>query len=134
MAAPKKNKNAEKWTKQTVTKALTEIEDYVIAEKSVYLAAALVHFQYYPQIWSEWRDKFEHDKFVSELIKRLDARIESNLVTRLLNNQCNAAGAIFILKNRHRMADKQEVDHTSKGESISINVTKTYKNGGKENI
>jgi len=130
MAAPRKNKNAEKWTKQTVTNALEYIEDFVIKEKSVYLAAALVNFKYYPQIWSEWRDKFEHDKVVSELIKRVDARIESNLVTRLLNNQCNAAGAIFILKNRHRMADKQEVDHTSKGESIVWNEVKTY---GKDN-
>lgn len=126
MAAPRKNKNAEKWNKQTVTKALIEIEDYIIAEKSVYLAAALVNFRLYPQIWSEWRDKFEDDRIVSEAIKHIDALIETNLVTRLLNNQCNAAGAIFILKNRHRMADKQEVDHTSKGESLApvINIIK----------
>ena len=126
MAAPKKNNNAEKWNKQTVTKALTEIEDFVTKEKSVYLAAALANFRLYPQIWSEWRDKFEDDKIVSEAIKRVDNLVETNLVMRLLDNKCNAAGAIFILKNRHRMADKQEVDHTSKGESLApvINIIK----------
>jgi len=86
----------------------------------------LANFRLYPQIWSEWRDKFEDDKIVSEAIKRVDNLVETNLVMRLLDNKCNAAGAIFILKNRHRMADKQEVDHTSKGESLApvINIIK----------
>jgi hypothetical protein len=127
MAAKKGNKYAEKWTKQVVLDHLAQILQDIEDNKLVYLAVALTNLGLYSEIWSIWSNKFGDDKEVYQLIKRIESKIESNLVTRLLNNQCNAAGAIFILKNKHRMSDKQEIDHTTAGQPFSISITKTYK-------
>ncbi|WP_316817298.1 terminase small subunit [Pedobacter nyackensis] len=127
MAAKKGNKYAEKWTKQVVLDHLQQIFEDVEENKLVYLAVALTNLGLYSDIWADWKTKFDSVDEVSRLIKRIESKIEANLVTRLLNNQCNAAGAIFILKNKHRMSDKQEIDHTSAGQPFTINITKTYK-------
>ena len=55
------------------------------------------------------------DEF-SYTIKRSRLRVENSYEKHLLSN--TATGAIFALKN-FGWADKQEIDHTTKGESIN---------------
>jgi hypothetical protein len=129
MAAKKNNKYAEKWQKVDVLNHLNNIYDDVHDNKVFYLGVALANADLYDDIWQYWIRKFGSDNDVFRLIKRIDAKIEANLVTRLLSNQSNAAGVIFILKNKHRMADKQEIDHTSKGESITPTINIINPNG-----
>lgn len=126
MAAKKGNKYAEKWTKVQVIKALTQIHNYVIAEKVFYLAVALTENKLYTDIWNDWTIKFKEDREVSLAIKMIEAKIEANLLSQAAHNKINATIAIFVLKNKYKWSDKQEIDHTSKGESITWNEVKTY--------
>jgi len=128
MAGKKGNKNAQKWDKATLLKVLHTFYNDIRDEKIVYLGIILAKYQLYNDIWSDWTNKFKDDQVVSLTIKRVEALIEANLLEQALSNKVNSTIAIFVLKNKYRWADKQEIDHTSKGESLSINITKTYKN------
>jgi len=125
MAAKKGNKSAEKWTKEVVLSKLQVISDYAKQNNSYYLGTVLNELGLYVDIWSDWTKKFANDLEVSRAIKRIESVVEANLVTILVTGR-NAAGAIFVLKNKYKWSDKQEIDHTSKGESIVWNEVKTY--------
>ena len=126
MAAKKGNTYAEKWTKIEVKKALNHIHNYVVANKTFYLGVALAENTLYPDIWEYWKKKFAEDEEVFRSIKRIEAKIEANLLSQAASNKINATIAIFVLKNKYKWSDKQEIDHTSKGESIVWNEVKTY--------
>lgn len=128
--AQKGNKNAEKWNRIEVLKNLSVIQTKVKKNKVFYLGVILAEIGLYHQIWSEWTAKFVDDNVVSDIIKKIEAQIEANLLQLAGSNKMNTAIAIFVLKNKYRWSDKQEIDHTSKGESIVWNETKTY---GKDN-
>lgn len=70
---------------------------------------------------------YKEKKQFSYSIKRALTKIEQQYENQLFER--NPAGAIFALKN-FGWRDKQEIDHTSKGESIVWNEVKTYKDGG----
>lgn len=129
MAAKKGNKTAEKWTKEITLKSLRELEANVKADKIFYLGIALAQLDLYPQIWADWQVKFKDDNDVSVALKRVEAQVEANLLLQAGTNKINATIAIFVLKNKYKWSDKQEIDHTSKGESIVWNENKTYANG-----
>lgn len=124
MAARKGNNYAEKWSKTTVLNSLNKIYFDVEDNKIVYLAISLVNSDLYPDIWQYWITKFKSDDEVIRSIKRIEAKIEANLLSQALSNKINSTVAIFVLKNKYKWSDKQEIDHTSKGESMSpvINI------------
>jgi len=128
MAAQKGNKTAEKWTKVTTLKLLSRILLDVKKDKIFYLGIALAQIDLYPQIWEHWQTKFKDDTDVIVAIKRVESQIEANLLQQSATNKINATIAIFVLKNKYKWSDKQEIDHTSKGESIVWQENKTYKN------
>jgi len=130
MAAKKGNTNAEKWTKDEVLKCLSVIYQKVKKDKTFYLGVALAQLDLYPELWSVWSKKFDEDKIVFQAIKKIEAQIEANLLQLAGSNKMNTAIAIFVLKNKYKWSDKQEIDHTSKGESIVWQENKTY---GKDN-
>jgi len=129
MAAKKGNKTAEKWTRQNTLKILDEILENVKHDKIFYLGVALAQIDLYSELWSFWINKFKGDDDVFQAIKRVEAQIESNLLLQAGTNKINATIAIFVLKNKYKWSDKQEIDHTSKGESIVWNENKTYTDG-----
>jgi hypothetical protein len=126
MAAKKGNKYAEKWDKITVLEALNSIYADVEKNRIFYLGVTLANIDLYNTIWTDWQDKFREDKEVSQAIKRIEAKIEANLLSQAASNKINATIAIFVLKNKYKWSDKQEIDHTSKGESIIWNEVKQY--------
>jgi hypothetical protein len=70
---------------------------------------------------------YKEKKQFSYPIKRALSKVEQQYENQLFER--NPAGAIFALKN-FGWRDKQEIDHTSKGESIVWNEVKTYEDGG----
>jgi|GEM_PF-1124126 len=129
MAARRGNKTAEKWDKNTTLKTLGKLLLVIKADKIFYLGIALAQIDLYPQIWADWNEKFKDDTDVSVAIKRIEAQVEGNLLQQSATNKINATIAIFVLKNKYKWSDKQEIDHTSKGESIVWNENKTYTDG-----
>lgn len=131
MAAKKGNKYAEKWDKKTVLKTLNHLLHLIKTDKIFYLTIALAQIELYADIWNDWSKKFEDDKEVSLAIKMVEGQLEANLLQLSATNKINATIAIFVLKNKYKWSDKQEIDHTSKGESIVWQENKTY---GKDNL
>ena len=131
MAGKKGNKNAEKWTKEVVLNKLDELLTYSIDNNSFYLGVVLNANGLFLDVWQYWVNKFRKDEMVLRTIKKIESVIEANLVTILVTSR-NSTGAIFVLKNKYKWSDKQEIDHTSKGESIVWNENKTYNDEGKK--
>lgn len=129
MGAKKGNANAEKWTKQVVIDHLDRILVDVEENKIVYLGIALANIGLYSDLWNDWTIKFKTDKIVSLTIKRIESKIEANLLSQALLSKVNSAVAIFVLKNKYKWSDKQEIDHTTGGNPIQWNETKTYISG-----
>lgn len=126
MAGKKGNKNAEKWTKDIILDHLNRIFNDVEDNKIFYLGVALANVDLYSDIWGHWQDKFKGDIVVFRAIKRIEAKIEANLLSQAANNKINATIAIFVLKNKYKWSDKQEFDHTTQGDKITWNEVKTY--------
>jgi hypothetical protein len=126
MAAKKGNKHAEKWDKVQTLKALNELLYEVEKKKIVYLGIALANLELYADLWAYWQQKFEGDTEVFRAVKRIEAKVEANLLSQALTNTVNASVAIFVLKNKYKWSDKQEIDHTTQGDKITWNEVKTY--------
>jgi hypothetical protein len=126
MAAKKGNKHAEKWDKVQTLKALNELLYEIEKKKIVYLGIALANLELYSDLWAYWQEKFDGDTEVFRAVKRIEAKVEANLLCQALTNKVNASVAIFVLKNKYKWSDKQEIDHTTQGDKITWNEVKTY--------
>ena len=124
--APEGNKNAEKWTEETVTQMMENIITFLHNNGEVYtLNSPLVEFKLYPQWWSEMTEKFKLNTIVSETIKRAEAIIESRIINNTMTGDAkSAAFSIFLLKNKFGYVDKQESNLTLKNE---FDITKVYR-------
>lgn len=133
MAAKKGNKYAEKWTKNEVMKMINAVYVYSQNNSTFYLNTALRQFELYADIWRHWKQRFEEDFEVIRAIKRVEDLIQENLYNGALVNRFNPTMAIFGLKNNWGWKDKieQNIDHTTQGQPLQINITKTYKGGSK---
>lgn len=119
------NKNAEKWTVETVTEKLKEIEGHAKKPNCLWLGTALVEVGLYREVWAYWKDKFKSDPSVFQTIKRIEGVLEDRLVSKMLNGDLNTTASIFTLKNNNGWTDKKEIDHTSGGNAfgpIKVNV------------
>ena len=110
--APLGNKNAEKWTEETVMPKLEEIKKLARDPFCNSLVRALSSLGLYGQLWSDWKRKFKGNKIVSESIKRIDAHFESKLVEGGLSGDLNTTMTIFLLKNNYNYTDRQQVEST----------------------
>lgn len=65
---------------------------------------------------SDYEDKPEY----SDAIKIAYTQIENAWVDTSISREHNAAGAIFYLKNAFHYRDQQNIDHTTKGEALTV--------------
>lgn len=120
MSLRKGNKNAEKWTEKKTLEMLDKALHYVRSDNEVIsLADIMDHLDYYPDLWAYLTDKFKDNHLVFRAIKRVESRLESNIIKAGAYDKAGAM-AIFLLKNKFGYADRIETDHTTKGESINI--------------
>lgn len=109
MPAPKKNKNAEKWTIEESQKFIDSVYDYVNDNKDCSsLTEALTELGQYDDLLKYLDDKFKDIVFRS--IKKAKDIIKQRIITKGLTNKYNPTMSIFILKNNHDMKDKTETD------------------------
>ncbi|BAS17616.1 hypothetical protein AHiyo8_59190 [Arthrobacter sp. Hiyo8] len=69
--------------------------------------------------YDEQDDTDESGDRFSDAIKDAKARINEQVEERMMSGDAPATPSIFWLKNNSNWKDRSEVDHTSKGESIS---------------
>ncbi len=112
MAAPKGNKNAEKWTEKIVLAMLQKIEKEASKDDCYWLGTALVRCKLYRGIWFEWKEKFQKNQIVSDTIKRIDSIFEDRLFVYGLTGKVNSAVCIFGQKNNYGWTDRQEIEHS----------------------
>jgi signal transduction histidine kinase len=108
-------KGSDKWTEPKALELANEMLEWFKADKTrVFMMEFLVEEKgLYQQIVSDLTSKF--DSF-SAVIKRCKLIQETRLQKLTLDKQ-NPAGAIFLLKNHHGYADKQEI----KTENLNYN-------------
>ena len=117
MSTKKGDKIAEKWDKPTVLEKLGCI--FESAENTYAIRTALIANGLYHEWWSYITNKFKKDKDIFNTIKAIEDKIESNIIERTMSGDAKStAMAIFLLKNKFGYKDKQEVDHTTKGEKL----------------
>ncbi len=94
MAAPKGNKNAEKWTEKTVLAELKKIEKFIENPGRFYfVTAALAQLGHHNDIWSYWKYKFEKNLDVTNKILKIEKLASLKPIARRLkfirNNHSN---------------------------------------------
>ena len=127
MAAPKGNKNAEKWTEETVLKAIEKVYQYNLDNTDNYhLGGALIENDLYPELWAYFTNTFKDNDIVFKAIKKVEVFLENRIVNSTMSGVAkSAAMAIFYLKNKHDYKDKSEVDQRM-DLNMTWNETKTY--------
>ena len=111
------NKEAEKWTEQTVMPILQEIfktltygkddaNGNLVRANDIKLAGEvrLMH-GVTKQRWNEWKNKFKNNSVVSDLIETISEILECRLIYS--GTQMDT----FILKNHYDYKEKTEIDH-----------------------
>lgn len=122
----KGNKAAEKWTEKTVLETLQKMWDTlatddegekplnpVRANDIKTLAEVCLINKVSKQRISEWEKDFASSAPVSELLKNIKWVVETRMI------YSGQTMDIFVLKNHYSYSDKQEIDHTTKGEKIT---------------
>ncbi|HRQ17718.1 MAG TPA: hypothetical protein PL085_11620 [Agriterribacter sp.] len=116
---------AVKWTEKTVTEKLQAMWDtlatddegekpanMVRANDIKTLAEVCLMHGISKQRISEWEKDFKDSAPISELLKNIKWVVETRLI------YSGQFMDIFVLKNHYGYADKQEVDHTTKGKEM----------------
>lgn len=115
MAAPKENKNAEKWTLEQATEflesslKLSKLEDYDFLGE---IAKAL---DSYIDVYDYLIDKFPQLKHYKKHIMR---NCEANCFSNSKKGKINTAIGIVNLKSNHNWTDR--FDHTTKDKEIIV--------------
>ena len=112
MAYPKGNKSAEKWTEKKSLEFINRGLDYVRENDDVLsLADILDHLDSYPDVWAYLTEKFKENKNVFRAIKRVENRLERNIIKAGAYDKAGAM-SIFLLKNKFGYTDKVQTEHS----------------------
>ena len=131
MAAPKGNTNAEKWTEKEAIK-LFDKADSIVKQKCDYTVGGKnvsgYEFDFIGELADEldvYRDLLQRDlprrfEWAKERFNKLKNRLETNCYSNTKKGIINTAVGIVNLKSNHNWTDRQQTDHTSKGEKINL--------------
>lgn len=121
MAAPKGNKFAEKWDKETTLNKISEVIDVLESQRVYSLSSALDAVELYVDWWADMANKFANDEDVSRAIKKAETLVENRIVNDTMTGEAkSAAFSIFLLKNKFGYVDKQEVDQNTHITGINL--------------
>ena len=125
--APKGNKNAEKWTKKLATEllekalALCDEKEEEVFKYDFIGEIACELGTFHQNLTVHLPDRFPELKDKSRLLK---SYMERNCYFNTKKGNIKEATGLVNLKSNHQWTDRQQLDHTSKGERLSpINVT-----------
>jgi hypothetical protein len=116
----KGNKNAEKWTVEEARKLANKALD-AVDDETFFISSIAEKCETYRDLFAYLMDKFNDDKVVFRTLKRMYNKCESILWERASQGEIDRTIAIFALKSLHGLMEtsKQEIDHTTDGESIN---------------
>lgn len=120
MAAPKENKNGEKWTLERAEDFAQQVLDYIIEhDDCCSMSKACTELGQYESVIQYLENRFNVE--FKPIKISLDI-LKSRLIQKGLYNKVNPTMAIFVLKNAHNMSDKveQKTDLTTGGQSFSL--------------
>jgi len=128
----KGNKNAEKWTFELSEKIFdlaletaNETSSYTKDDRTItyykydFIGEVTRELGYYKSLFTELKDKFPELKHKH---KQLIETLEANCFCNAKRNNINTAVGIINLKSNHGWTDRNEIDHTTKGEKIKFNI------------
>lgn len=122
MAAPKENKNAEKWSFEDAEAFCNKTLDILISnEKIRTLGGACLKAGGYETLISYLQEKYSIE---FESIKKAKEIVKSRLIEQGLDNDVNPTMAIFILKNNHDMRDKTENTNNNTNTNLNTELSK----------
>lgn len=111
MAAPKDNKNAQKWNRAKVSNYLREIKHAAIKKRKFFLGQELVRLGLYKDIWAYWKRRFgKYDSLMEQMIQ-IEEQFEANLYEAALNRQISTKLAILCLRNAHKWRCQAEIEN-----------------------
>lgn len=115
----KGNKNAEKWTEESVIQLFTEILERAKTGDCYLISHAIgdITIDQYDYL----KTKFKDSETISRLIKRIEQTTENNLTTQMIQGKIKETASIFLLKSKYGYIDKQIIETEHKG-SININL------------
>lgn len=99
MAAPKKNKNAQKWTESIVMHYLQEIEKAASDRRNLFLGQELLKLGLYKDVWCYWKRKFVHIEYLIEEMELIEQLFECNVFRAGMKGDIPERIAIICLKN-----------------------------------
>jgi hypothetical protein len=111
----------EKWTFDFCMNELDEMQKYLNSEDGsdlVFLSELCLYRGYSHQKWSEISNKFEKEKEIIDIIKKIEETLENRLYKAALTNQVNATMAIFGLKNKYKWKDVRQDSESPKDTKI----------------
>ena len=116
----KGNKNAEKWTVKEARKLANKALD-AVDDETFFISSIAEKCETYRDLFAYLMDKFNDDEVVFRTLKRMYNKCESILWERASQGKIDRTIAIFALKSLHGLMEtsKQEIDHTTDGESIN---------------
>jgi hypothetical protein len=117
MAAPKYNKNNQKWTEKTVAPYLSRLEKATSVPGNLFIGEQLKKLHLYRDIWSYWKRKFQTKETIIEPMDLIETMFERNLFKAAMLGEIPARLAIFSLRNAHGWCNdpsKREAPDTMK--------------------
>jgi len=123
MAAEKENKYAEKITLKEAI-ALSELAYSKVNDDCYFLSHLADECNTYRQKFEYILKKFNDNEQVFNTIKKIYNKCESIVMKKTSKGEIVPSLGIFVLKAYHGLMEtsKQEIDHTTKGESLNIPI------------
>lgn len=115
MGAPKGNKNAEKWDLETSTDLFNKAIEMSKNQDYDFIGEIAYDLDLDKGIFDHIIERFPELKPMKQ---RLLANCEVNCYRNVKKEKINVAVGIINLKSNHKWTDRQEVDHTTKGDKL----------------
>lgn len=119
MAAPKGNKNNEKWTLEKSEQFLNDVYNYVLEhEDCCSISEACAELGWYETLFEYLIEKFSSIEF--EPIKKAKELVKKRIIKKGLKNEYNPTMSIFILKCNHEMKETTDPPKTPDNYNITF--------------
>ena len=117
MAAPKENKNAEKWTEKEANDLFSSAIELSTDDDYDFIGEIARDLNTYRDIFTYLSDKFPKLK---DQYNKVLSNLEANCFSHSKKGTINTAVGIVNLKSNYGWTDRQQTDHTSGGEKINL--------------
>ena len=117
MAAPKNNKNAQRWTHDRVVYYLQELEKAANENGALFWGKELERLGLYKDVWAYWKRKFADDEVLLEYMELIETIYEVKLVKAAFRSEIAPGVAIVCLKRIYGWRDDPCADNVTKERS-----------------